>query len=316
LCKSIADIAPHMLKMVKLRVLTNYLQSVRGLEDDDLIRVLRDDAPKLSDHTRVLAAVTAPDPDFNRGQLKAMILAVLLQEETYSLPENRLDEKVIEFEAAVVEASKALDLTELRRDDPDRWHHFDTYRIVLEAAWSNDGQISPDEARLLGVLRIHLSISQAEHWRISALLKRFPKDGCALHTADEVNDARKDLQRQGVLWQFRDEDNRNVDVIPAEVAEVVRREHAGHELQSVNFPPVTLARRDPDGRPAGRAGPARAGPIGAEVGTGRAGGGGRGAADGATRRPGQGQVIRGVRLVRAEVVGSEGRTGGPVGRVL
>src|SRR5204863_7467216 len=107
--------------------------------------------------------------------------------------------------------------------------------IVLEAAWSNDGMISPDEARLLGVLRSHLSISREEHWLLSALLKRFPKDGCALHTADEVNEARKELQRQGVLWQYRDEDNRNIDVIPADFVAVVRREFAGQELQRTNY---------------------------------------------------------------------------------
>ncbi len=235
LCKQIEEIAPQMLKMVKLRVVTNYLPSVRGLEDDDLTRILKDDAAKIAERTRVLAALTTPDSDFNRSQLKAMILDVLLQEEVYSLPEKRLDEKVIEFEADVVERSKSLDFTELRKSDPDRWHHFDTYRIVLEAAWSNDGMISPDEARLLGVLRSHLSISREEHWLISALLKRFPKEGCALHTADEVNDARKELQRQGVLWQFRDENNQNVDVIPVEVAETVRRDYASQELQSVNF---------------------------------------------------------------------------------
>lgn len=235
LCKAIADVAPHMLKMVKIRILTGYLPSVRGMEDDDLTRVLRDDAPKLADRDRVLAAVTAPDPDYNRGQLKAMILDVLLQEETYALPENRLDEKVIAFEKSLVERATALDLTELRKDDPDRWHHFDTYRIVLEAAWANDATVSPDEARLLGVLRAHLSISATEHWLLSALLKRFPKAGGAVHTPDEVNDARKELQRQGVLWQYRDEDGRNVDLIPAEVAAVVRRDHAGQELQAVNF---------------------------------------------------------------------------------
>src|SRR5262249_51126579 len=140
-----------------------------------------------------------------------------------------------EFERAVVERSKTLDLNELRKDDPDRWHHFDTYRIVLDAAWSNDGTISPDEGRLLGVLRAHLSISREEHWLISALLKRFPKEGCALHIADEVNEGRKELQRQGVLWQYRDEDNQNVDVIPTEVAETVRRDYAAQELQTVNF---------------------------------------------------------------------------------
>jgi len=29
-----------------------------------------------------------------------------------------------------------------------------------------------------------------------------------------MNDAHKEFQRQGVLWPSRDEDNRNVDVIP------------------------------------------------------------------------------------------------------
>jgi hypothetical protein len=223
-----------MLKMVKLRILNGYLPSVRGLEDDDLTRVLRDDADKLTARERVLAAVNASDPEFARGELKAIILAVLLEEETHLLPENRLDEKVIGFEQSLVERAKSLDLTELRKDDPDRWHHFDTYRIVLEAAWSDDGTISPDEARLLGVLRRHLSISREEHWLLNTLIKRFPKDGCGLHSADEVNEARKELQRQGVLWQHRDDDNQNVDVIPAEIAETLRREYAGQELQSAN----------------------------------------------------------------------------------
>lgn len=35
-CKRIADIAPDMLKTVKLRVLGRYLQSTRGLEDEEL----------------------------------------------------------------------------------------------------------------------------------------------------------------------------------------------------------------------------------------------------------------------------------------
>jgi hypothetical protein len=235
LCKRIEDIAPHMLKMVKLRILTNYLPTVKGMEDDDLTRALREDATKLADRARVLAAVNTPDPDFNRGQLKAIILAVLLQEETHSLPEYRTDEKVIEFEKAIVKRAKALDLTELRKDDPDRWHHFDTYRIVLEAAWSNDGTISPDEARLLGVLRSHLNISREEHWLISALLKRFPKEKCDLHTPGEVDEARKELQRAGVVWSYRDEDDRHTDVIPTEVAALLRREYAGQELQVVNF---------------------------------------------------------------------------------
>jgi hypothetical protein len=235
LCKRFADIAPHMLKTVKLRVLGRYLQSTRGLEDDDLTQVIKKEAAKLAERARILAALRTPDTDFNRGQLKAILFTILLQEETHSIDENRLDEKVIEFEKDLVKRSKTLDFDELKKQDPDQWHHLDTYRIVLEAAWSNDDLISPDEARLLAVLRSHLGISMEEHWLISALLKRFPKEKCVLHTPDEINEARKELQREGLLWGYRDENNRNIDVIPAGIAAVIRREFAGQELQRTNY---------------------------------------------------------------------------------
>jgi hypothetical protein len=235
MCKRIADIAPHMLKMVKLRILGRYLQSVRGLEDDDLTQVIKKDADKLAERSRILRAMTTQDPDVNRGQLRAILFSILLQEETYSLEENRLDEKAIEFEKELVKRSKTLDFFDPKKHDPERWHHYDTYRIVLEAAWKDDGTISADEARLLGVLRDHLSISLEEHWLISALLKRFPKEKCSLHTPDEINEARKEMQRDGVLWSYRDENNRNIDVIPLEVAAVVRREVVGQELQRTNY---------------------------------------------------------------------------------
>jgi hypothetical protein len=235
LCKSIPDVASTMLKTVKLRILGNYLPSTRGMEDDDLTQVIRKQADKLADKARVLAALNTPDPDADRGQLKALLVAVLLQEETYSLEENRTDAKLIELEKEIVKRAKAFDLGDLKKQDPDRWHHFDTYRIVLEAAWGNDGMISPDEARLLAVLRQHLGISQEEHWLLSAIIKRFPKDKCALHTPDEVNEARKDLQRAGVLWSYRDETNANIDLIPGEIATVIRRDVVGQELQRTNF---------------------------------------------------------------------------------
>lgn len=235
LCRQISDIAPQMLKTVKLRVLGRYLPSTRGLEDEDLTQVLRKDAAKLADRARILKAMTEFDPDYDRDQLKAIIFDILLQEETFSIEENRLEEKVIEFEKDLVRRSKTLDFFDPKKHDPDRWHHYDTYRIVLEAAWANDGRISPDEARLLAVLRKHLNISREEHWLISALLKRFPKEKCALHTPDEVNEVRKELQREGLLWSYRDDNNHNVDVIPSEIAAIVRREVARNELQRTNY---------------------------------------------------------------------------------
>jgi hypothetical protein len=95
--------------------------------------------------------------------------------------------------------------------------------------------VSADEARLLGVLRVHLKISQEEHWLLSALIKRFPKEKGAPHTLDEVNEARKELQRAGLVWSYRDETNRNVDCIPAEIAAVLRKAVIGRELQATNY---------------------------------------------------------------------------------
>ncbi|MCI0641370.1 MAG: hypothetical protein L0Y58_15770 [Verrucomicrobia subdivision 3 bacterium] len=235
LCKGITDIAPDMLKTVKLRVLGRYLESTRGLEDDDLTNIIKKDTGKLADRARILSILNTPDQDFERGQLKLIVLNILLQEETHSLEESRLEEKVLEFEKELVKRSKTLDFFDQKKHDPERWHHYDTYRIVLEAAWTNDGQISPDEARLLGVLRDHLNISMEEHWLISAMLKRFPKEKCGLHTPDEVNEARKEMQRDGVLWGYRDESNRNIDIIPTEIAAVIRKDIAKQELQRTNF---------------------------------------------------------------------------------
>jgi hypothetical protein len=135
LCKAIPDIAPSILKTVKLRILGNYLESTRGLEDEQLTDVLKAQAGKLADRARVLAALDTPDPEYDRGEVRALLLAVLLEEETYGLEENRLDAKVLDYEKDLLKRSKSLDLTELRKADPDRWHHYDTYRIVLEAAW-------------------------------------------------------------------------------------------------------------------------------------------------------------------------------------
>lgn len=234
LCKSLADIAPHMLKTVKLRVLGRYLDSTRGLEDNDLTEIIKRDAEKLSDTARIDSALKELDTSFESGQLRNIILGVLLQEETYSIEENRLDEKVILFEKEMVEKAVAFNLDDLKKSDPDRWHQIDTYKIVLDAAFQDDNRISDDEARLLSVLRNHLEISWEDHWLLSAALKRFPKSGCALHTADEINDIRKEMQRQGILWSYRDENNKNLDIFPREIA-LVLRDKAAIELQRTNY---------------------------------------------------------------------------------
>lgn len=240
MCKRIADIAPEMFKQKKLRVLGRYLESMnestKGMDDDALTERIIKDARKIANKKRVLANLEAIDPDVNRRNLKKIIIfGILLEEETHSLEENRLAEKIVEYEKELVAQAKTLDFFDEQKHDQKRWHHYDTYRIVLEAAWKNKDDVSLDEARLLRVLRAHLNISREEHWLIGAHIKRFPKQKRALHTRDEIDDARKELQREAILWNYTDENNQRIDVIPYEIAQILREEEAGLELQRTNY---------------------------------------------------------------------------------
>ncbi len=226
-CKRIADIAPYMLKTVKLRILGNYLNSTKGLSDDALTEQLRKDAGKIAARDRILGAFESLDSTADLRNLKWIILiGVLLQEETYSLEESRLEEKVVDFEKRVVKRARTLDFFDKKSHEETRWHFYDTYRIVLEAAWAKDEDISVDEANLLAVLRDHLSITMEEHWAIGAYIKRFPKTKCLLHTPEEIHDARKQLQKESLLWNYRDEHDRRIDVIPYEVVQLLAQEVA------------------------------------------------------------------------------------------
>lgn len=235
LCQGIAQIGPKMLKTVKLRVLGRYLSSTRGMDEHDLTQIIINDAKKIGAKQRILEAFNRIDPEVDRRNLKEIILhVILLQEETYSLEEQRLDAKVLEYEKELVKQAKSLDYFDEKKHDASRVKSCDTYKIVLEAAWRNNDDVSVDEANLLRVLRDRLGISAEDHRMISANIKKFPKKNCEIHSLDEIHDARKELQREGLLWSIRDESNNNIDIIPVEVANVLRSDlHI--ELQNVNF---------------------------------------------------------------------------------
>ena len=236
LCKRIADIAPYMLKTVKLRILGSYLKSTKGLSDDDLTERLKNEGKQIAAKDRILDAFHTVEENVHTRNLKWIILTgVLLQEETHSLEESRLEAKVIEYEKEIVKRAKSLDYFDKKKHDETRWHHYDTYRIVLEAAWRNRDDISADEANLLSVLRDQLNISMDEHWAIGAHLGRFPKAKCSLHTPEEIHEARKHLQKNSLLWSFRDDSDRRIDIVPYEVVQVLATYVARQELQRTNY---------------------------------------------------------------------------------
>lgn len=237
MCLSVHQIAPSMLKTVKMRILARHLDSKRGMDETELTDRLVKDSKSIVGKSAVLERVNTVDPDVHRRNLKDIIInVILLQEETYSLEERKLEERVLEYETQLVKNAKSLDFFNEKKHDQQRVRNYETYHIVLDAAWRNNDDVSLDEAKLLDVLRDRLDISSEEHRLLSAHLKRFPKAKCELHTREEIHDARKELQREGLLWSYRDENNRSIDVIPVEVADVLRSKAVAQmELQKTNY---------------------------------------------------------------------------------
>lgn len=243
ICKGVESIAPDMLKTVKMRIMARHLDSKRGMDDAELTERLKQFGASLVEEKQVLESARAVDNDVHRRNLKDILLyVILLQEETYSMEEGKLEERVLEYENDLVVRAKDIDLFDPKAHDPQRAHNCDIYRVVLNAAWRNDDDISLDEAELLRVLRERLDISGEEHRLISAHIERFPKTNCELHTRDEIHDARKELQRDGLLWSYRDDNNRSIDVVPNEVADILRANVLKMELQYTNY--VRLLQHD------------------------------------------------------------------------
>ena len=53
--RRIAEIAPSMSKLVKLRLLGSYLDSTKNKEDEELTLIIKKDAAKLAERNRILA---------------------------------------------------------------------------------------------------------------------------------------------------------------------------------------------------------------------------------------------------------------------
>lgn len=236
LCHRIKDIAARMLKMVMTRVASSHLKSTKGLTENELRGELIRAMPQIADKERIKRAMRTLDPERHRRTLRGIIIFdVLLQQERYALVSRELQDEVLKYEREIVKESKVCKFLDPKEMEKSRLAAYETYNVVLDAAWRHEDKISIDEANLLSELRRRLGITLREHRLLEARMARFPKRKCALHLADEIEDAKRQLQKEGILWTFRDEDGKNIDAVPYEIMEVIRSEIARVELQRTNY---------------------------------------------------------------------------------
>lgn len=167
----------------------------------------------------------------NRQPPTFAIMTQLLDAPEFTLQTAELSDRVLTETARICAALDATDL--LKRDDQLR-----VYRRVLYQARSNDLQIDPSEAAILGVLRQELDITQVEHCLIEhhADLREF------WHQSDELTRELVALRSAGLVFT-----KEGHTLLPEDVAPVVRQvlgidmprpaarrlfEHlSGHDLQ-------------------------------------------------------------------------------------
>lgn len=173
-----------------------------------------------------------PDKDC-RVLSRLLLVDVLLEQYDFVLSEGETEERLIATEQAIVDRSNEVDISDLAcgKRNGSRYQDIELYAFVLETAWSHQDSVSPDEANLLRRLRERLSINEWDHRTLEAKLSKYPKPGNELHTRAETSKTRRYLQGLGLLFTVRDSNSTDYDVIPQELAQLMR-EIVGKDMRT------------------------------------------------------------------------------------
>ncbi|MFY9113697.1 MAG: hypothetical protein WAO23_00445 [Dethiobacteria bacterium] len=154
---------------------------------------------------------------------KIIIRDILLNEDGYVLSSEETEEKVMAYEQKMVNRSNEMDVSDLSSTNSQRQKDIELYYFVLKVAWEYQDNKSPDEINLLKKLRERLYINEWDNAFLEAKLGKYPKVNNDIHIRGEIVDARKFLQKQGLLFSIRDQNGDDLDIIPKELAEVMKK---------------------------------------------------------------------------------------------
>lgn len=222
------------------RIASAHVVDHRQLKDEELRDAIIRVRPQYVHQETVWNSVEQAlylDESNDRRVLSRLILRdVLLEEYGNELPSQTLEERVIEKEQEIVNQANEIDIVDLAAGNKQskRFQDLNLYYFVLGVAWENEDTKSADEINLLRKLRTHLGITEEDHRLLEARLGKFPKPQNELHSRQEIDDARRWLHASGLLFSVRREDGGDVDVIPDELAAVVKP-FFGFELRTESY---------------------------------------------------------------------------------
>ena len=218
------------------RIASAYVIDYRNLTEEEIKEALVKTAPQYYFRDNVEKALR--DLFVSSGRdirtLSYIILkCVILHKDNFMCPKRELEDEVINWEQSVVDRANE----DLFKKLGAKRHNLETLRFVLETAWENNNEISADEKNLIEKLRNRLHIGDTEYRIIEAKIGKFPKAENQLHSRGEIDEVRRKLQSRGILFPIRDDDGTDFDLVPHEIAKVLReilrleiRRHGYEEL--------------------------------------------------------------------------------------
>lgn len=205
---------------VDLKRLANpYVIDYRKLSFDELKEAMITTAPQYYNEENIkkaFAKIMISSDQRLRNVAPIFIKELLLNKDDFMEFERTVEDEILLYEQKMVDTANELKENSLSE-------HLNLYKTVLEAAWEKDDDISSDEQNLINRIKNKLCISDEDAIVIEAKIGKYPSIGNNLHTKDDIELVRRQLQTMGLLFTIRNSEGKNLDVIPEEIAQVLRK---------------------------------------------------------------------------------------------
>jgi hypothetical protein len=215
------------------RVSSAYVIDYRNLTEEELRDALKKTSPQyyFEENIRNTLNNLLYRAERNIRILVPLFLEqVLLDRDDYMCPERETDSTILKYQQGIIDqANEDLLIKAISRK-----HNIEIFNYLLECAWEYNDSISPEEKNLIEKVRVRLKITNKEYRIIEAKLGKYPKPSNQTHTLQEIEDVRRILHSRGLIFPIRDNDNTSYDVLPDEIAIVIRK-FLGIEIKNYGY---------------------------------------------------------------------------------
>jgi hypothetical protein len=203
------------------RIASAYVIDYRGLSDDEIREALKKTGPQYYFQANVEKAIADCNLNSdreNRTLTPLLLKHTVLHKDNFMCPKRETESDIIAWEQSIIDRSNE----DLVKPGSEKSKNLEFFRFILETAWEHNDSISPDEKNLIEKIRTRLKITETEYRIIEAKLAKFPKPENQVHSHGEIDETRRLLQSNGLLFSVRDADGTDYDVIPEEIAATLR----------------------------------------------------------------------------------------------